>query len=293
MRKLFYIVCFLPFNYHSQKAIVSDEIHSPLTIPLNLSTLFGDICPNHLHMGLDFRTNGVEGVPVFSIREGYVSRIRISRGGYGKVLYVNHPNGHTSVYAHCSKFFENIDSLVSKWQVERQENEIDTNLSAFILPVIKGQQIAFSGNSGSSTGPHLHFEIRETLNEIALNPLEHGFQLIDETPPVIEAIKIVPVSREGFVIENTGIAVPPFLESSKSAENTPIITLPTNQFSNSSSIGIMVKGGDRMKINGNKFDFYKSEVYFNSTLVFKCVMDSVSFDHTRYVNDYCDYKAYK
>ncbi|MFM7636255.1 MAG: M23 family metallopeptidase, partial [Crocinitomicaceae bacterium] len=204
MRKLFYIVCFLPFYYHSQKAIVSDEIHSPLTIPLNLSTLFGDICPNHLHMGLDFRTNGVEGVPVFSIREGYVSRIRISRGGYGKVLYVNHPNGHTSVYAHCSKFFGNIDSLVSKWQVERQENEIDTNLSAFILPVIKGQQIAFSGNSGSSTGPHLHFEIRETLNEIALNPLEHGFQLIDETPPVIEAIKIVPVSREGFVIENTG-----------------------------------------------------------------------------------------
>ncbi len=293
MRKLFCIVCFLPFYYHSQKAIVSDEIHSPLAIPLNLSTLFGDICPNHLHMGLDFRTNGVEGVPIFSIREGYVSRIRVSRGGYGKVLYVNHPNGHTSVYAHCSKFFGNIDSLVSKWQVERQENEIDTNLNALILPVIKGQQIAFSGNSGSSTGPHLHFEIRETLNEIALNPLEHGFQLIDETPPVIEAIKIVPVSREGFVIENIGVAVPPFLESSKSAETTPLITLPTNQFSNSSSIGIMVKGGDRMKINGNKFDFYKSEVYFDSTLVFKCVMDSVSFNHTRYVNDYCDYKAFK
>ena len=293
MRNLFLIVCFLPFFYHSQKAIVSDEIHSPLSIPLVLSGSFGEIRPNHFHTGLDFRTNGVEGIPIFSIKEGYVSRIRVSRGGYGKVLYVNHSNGLTSVYAHCSKFFGNIDSLVTKWQIERIENEIDTNLNEYILPVFKGQQIAFSGNSGSSSGPHLHFEIRETLNEIALNPLEHGIQLIDETPPVIEAIKIVPISKEGFVIENIGIAVPPFLESSKNTGVIPVISLPTNQFSNSSSIGIMVKGGDRMKINGNKFDFYKSEVYFDSTLIFKCVMDSISFEHTRYVNDYCDYKAYK
>ncbi len=293
MRALFYIICFLPFNYTSQKAIVSNEIHSPLSIPLNLSTLFGDICPNHLHMGLDFRTSGIEGIPVFSIREGYISRIRISRGGYGKVLYVNHPNGHTSVYAHCSKFFGVIDSLISQWQVERQENEIDTNLNPSVFPVLKGQQIAFSGNSGSSTGPHLHFEIRETLSEIALNPLEHGFQLIDDTAPVIEAIKIVPISREGFVIENSGIAIPPYSETSKNKEIIPVITLPIPQFSEASSIGIMIKGGDRMKKEGNKFDFYKTEVYFDSTIVFKYVMDSISFDHTRYVNDYCDYQAYK
>jgi hypothetical protein len=292
MFKIIIILAFLPFFNYAQKAIVAENIHTPLGIPLNLSTLFGDICPNHLHMGLDFRTNGVEGIPIYSIREGYISRIRISRGGYGRVLYANHANGQTSVYAHCSIFSKEIDSMVTSWLINREQNEIDTLLSSEAIPIARGELIAFSGNSGSSTGPHLHFEIRETASEIALNPLDHGFTLIDDTAPIIESIKLVPISQEGFEIGSSSIAVTPSLLGSTSGQLAPQISLSTLDFSNNNGFGIMIRGGDRMKINGNKFDFYKTQVFFDSTLVFQSVMDSISFDHTRYVNDYCDYKAY-
>jgi len=293
MRSLLFFFQLVPYYFLSQNAIVSDGIHSPLGLPLNVSSFFGDIRPNHFHMGMDFRTNGVEGIPIYSIREGYVSRIRISRDGYGKVLYVNHPNGQTSVYAHCSKFFGKVDSAVVQWQIQHQQNEIDITLDAFTLPVIKGQQIAYSGNSGNSTGPHLHFEIRETLSETALNPLNHGFRLIDDFAPFIETIKLVPISKQGFVIGNSHISVSPTLDKTKNIEALPHISLTKPTFSEAASVGLLIQGGDKMTINGNKFDIFKSEVYFNNALVYRCVMDSISFDHTCYVNDYCDYQAYR
>ena len=293
MRFLFSYLILLPYLSFTQKASVSSEIHTPLGIPLNLSTLFGDICPNHLHMGLDFRTNGIEGIPIYSIREGYIARIKVSRGGYGRVLYINHPNGQTSVYAHCSKFSTQIDSLFISWQIERMQNEIDTTLLPNYIKVEKGELIAFSGNSGSSTGPHLHFEIRETSTEMALNPLEHGFSLVDKTPPFIEAIQLVPLSSEGFVLNNSKINITPAIYNDEREDIVPRVTLTGESFNGAASFGIMIKGGDRMTSSGNKFDIYKSEVFFNDNLVFKCVMDSISFDHTRYVNDYCDYVSYR
>jgi hypothetical protein len=293
MRTIIQLIALFPLICYSQRAFVSEELHSPLGIPLNLSTMFGDICPNHLHMGLDFRTNGIEGVPIYAIRDGFISRIRISRSGYGKALYLSHPNGQTSVYAHCSIFSNQLDSLVSNWLIQRSENEIDTTLLAGAFTVKKGELIAFSGNSGSSTGPHLHFEIRETASEIALNPLAHGFNLIDESAPFIEAIKIVPTSVEGFALSNFGISVQPILYDSTNFELAPQISLSTATFSTAESFGILLKGGDRMKEKGGKFDLYETNLYFDTLLVFRSVMDSISFDHTRYVNDYCDYQAYR
>jgi len=181
---------FIDINTFSQHVGVDPKYHSPLGIPLQLSAIFGDIRPNHFHMGLDFKTNQKTGISIYSISDGYISRIRISPSGYGRVLYVNHPNGITSVYAHCSAFSKEISEFLKPFQIEAFSNNIDLKLDKDNFPVTKGQLIAYSGNSGSSTGPHLHFELRDTKTEQGLNPLLHGFSITDNYAPAIEAIKV-------------------------------------------------------------------------------------------------------
>ncbi|MFM7681526.1 MAG: M23 family metallopeptidase, partial [Bacteroidota bacterium] len=162
---LFVVFLFIGSKSIAQNATVDSKYHSPLGIPLQLSAIFGDIRPNHFHMGLDFKTNQREGIPIHSISDGYISRIRISPIGYGRVLYIDHPNGITSVYAHCLAFSDKITDFLEPFQVEAFSNNIDLKLLKNELTIQKGEFIALSGNSGSSTGPHLHFEIRDTKTE--------------------------------------------------------------------------------------------------------------------------------
>ena len=151
------------------------DYHPPLGIPLVLTSNFGELRTNHFHMGLDFKTNSKTGYRLYSIDEGYVSRIKVSPYGYGKVIYIDHPNGITSVYAHCSEFKGTIDSLVRQKQIQEQNFEVEIFPGKNVIRVEKGEVIALSGNTGSSTAPHLHFELRDTETEHALNPLHFGF----------------------------------------------------------------------------------------------------------------------
>lgn len=251
-----------------------------------LSAGFGDIRPNHFHMGLDFRTDGKEGIPLYAIADGYISRIRISPSGYGRVIYIDHPNGLTSVYAHCSQFSERINSFVIPTQIQFQQNEIDWKFSPNELPVNKGEQIALSGNSGNSTGPHLHFELRDTKTEHALNPLLHGFHVSDVAPPSLHGIRILAIDENGFVVPGKSLIVP-------LTKNIHRVKLPQDFIQGTDKLGITISVTDPMKSGGHGFGLFSAEVVSSNHEQFGFEMAEISFDDSRYVNNHMDYDEYK
>jgi hypothetical protein len=177
-----YTLCYALFFSHlgSAQILNCDAIWMlPMTSPVELSAGFGDLRPNHFHMGIDIRTAGQVNLPIFAIGDGYVSRMKVSSVGYGWVLYIDHPNGYTSVYAHCNRFAERIQKVYLDTSCMLQNNEIDILLPPNKIQVQKGEQIAFSGNTGGSSGPHLHFEFRNTKSEEILNPLHFGFKKLE------------------------------------------------------------------------------------------------------------------
>jgi hypothetical protein len=164
--------------------------HSPLTIPLRVISNFGGYRENHFHSGLDLSTGGNQGLSVLASAEGYVSRIKIQSGGYGKAIYITHPNGYTTVYAHLNRFSSRIQKRVEEIQYQYKQFEIDYYFQKYELPVTLGEIIALSGNTGNTGGPHLHFEIREEKSEDIINPLLFGFPIHDYSKPIIKSLLI-------------------------------------------------------------------------------------------------------
>ncbi|MFN5678972.1 MAG: M23 family metallopeptidase [Flavobacteriia bacterium] len=168
--------------------------------PVELSAGFGDLRPNHFHMGIDIRTAGKENLPIYAVADGFVSRLKVSSAGYGWVLYIDHPDGYTTVYAHCNQFAERIQKLYLDTSYSLRQNEVDILLPKNKLLVQKGEQIAFSGNTGGSSGPHLHFELRDTKTEHALNPFLHGFSVSDSGTPVLSGIRLYALDENGYEV---------------------------------------------------------------------------------------------
>jgi murein DD-endopeptidase MepM/ murein hydrolase activator NlpD len=256
------------------------------TVKPELSAGFGDIRPNHFHMGLDFRTDGKEGIPLYAIADGYISRIRISPSGYGRVIYIDHPNGLTSVYAHCSQFSDRINSFVLPTQIQFKQNELDWKFSPNELQVNKGEQIALSGNSGNSTGPHLHFELRDTKSEHALNPLLHGFHVSDVAPPSLHGIRLLVIDENGYVISGKSLIVP-------LTKNIHRVKLPQDFVQGTEKIGMTISATDPMKSGGHGFGLFSAEVVSSKHEQFGFEMAEISFDDSRYVNNHMDYDEYK
>ena len=171
----------------------------PLDIPIILSGTFGELRSNHFHSGIDVKTQQREGLKVFATAEGYVSRIKISHWGYGKAVYITHPNGYTTVYGHLKKFDKKIETYLKKKQYEKESFSIQLFPEVHELSVSKGEIIAFSGSTGGFVGAHLHYEIRKTDGAIPINPMLFGFRVTDTKTPSINALYAYPLSYEAQV----------------------------------------------------------------------------------------------
>lgn len=268
------------------------KYHSPLEIPLILSANFGELRPNHFHMGIDFKTNGQEGIKLLAIDDGYVSRIKISPYGYGRAVYINHPNGLTSVYAHCSTLIGKLDSIVKLTQEKEQNFEVEIFLDKDEIPLKRGENFALSGNSGSSTAPHLHFEIRNTKTETALNPLTLGFDIIDTKAPEIKSLKIYGLTEKGYRIQGKSKVIPVFKGKFGHYVGGDLISVPSDFYPEKGGIGIAFEVSDTYNQSQNTLGIYGSYLLVNQDTIFGHKFDSLSFENTKYINSHADYEEF-
>ena len=281
----------LPFFCFSQEN-AKTNYRSPLGIPLVLAANFGELRPNHFHMGLDFKTNGVEGLPLYAIEEGYIARIKISPYGYGKAIYINHPNGITSVYAHCSSFKGKLDSIVKAVQEKEQNFEIELFFVPTDVPIKKGEIIALSGNTGGSTAPHLHFELRDTKTEEAMNPLVYGFEIQDHKSPTIKGLKVYALTDEGYQIPGKSQIVSVSKTNNEYHITGDLLTIPSDYCSEHGGIGFALEVVDQFDAADNICGLYKSVLKSGNDTIFRQQIDKVAFDHSRYINSHKDYHEY-
>jgi hypothetical protein len=281
MKQLFtYLLLLLSAN------AIAQNIVPPLGIPLYLSGNFGELRDNHFHSGIDFKTQGVTGIPVVSVKEGYVARINVSPSGYGRAIYINHPDGTTSVYAHLDKFIPRFEAVIKENQYEKETFALTLYFNSDELPVKQGEKIAYSGNTGSSGGPHLHFEIRETESEIPIDPLPFFKNKIKDTrPPEIRGLMIFPQKNEGTVNGQTK-KVPVTLINDKSGKRVLKESITAR-----GKIGVGIKAFDRMNETSNIYGVNEIILKVDGEVVYHSVMDRFSFDDTRYLNTCIDWDS--
>lgn len=257
---------------------------SPVEFPITLSGNFGELRNDHFHSGIDIRTFKI-GKRVLSAAEGYVSRIKISATGYGRAIYIQHPNGLTTVYGHLNKFNPTIEAVAKSAQYRKQSFEIDINLTKDQLPLKRGELIAYSGNTGSSAGPHLHFEIRDTKSESPLNPLLFNFMIKDNMPPKIFNLFLYPLDKSSSINgKNSRVAYPvTYYNKVYHIKGLPKITLHGN-------IGIALETNDYLNGSWNKCGIYSLVLKLDHNVHSEFSIPEFSFSQSRYVNSHMDYQ---
>jgi len=260
---------------------------SPLKIPLSLSANFGELRADHFHSGLDMRTQGVTGKEVVAAASGYVYRISVSPGGFGKALYIRHPSGFSTVYGHLENFVPEISEYVKQKQYERRSFAVTLFPEKEKFPVEQGELIAFSGNSGSSGGPHLHYEIRNSEIERPVNPLLFDFGVEDKIRPVFENLIVYP-QRRGTVINNNLSGTEIRITGSDGKYKLP----GNNEIKIYGPASFGLKAYDMINNSGYKFSVNSVELSVDSTVIFSYKMDGFSFSESRYINSHIDYGKY-
>lgn len=266
----------------------AQQLRSPLDIPLVLSANFGELRPNHFHSGLDMKTQLAVGKTVRAVADGYVSRISVSPYGYGNALYLNHPDGTTTVYGHLLRFNDSIAAYVRQKQYEAESFRVDFTLPPGRFPVKAGQEIALSGNSGSSGGPHLHFEIRDTRTEEPLDPLVcYKDRITDTRPPRIRSVRIYPLNDKGVV---NGGTQPVTLQVHTGKDGRAVLS---GEISAWGEIGFAVRAYDAMDGTENIYGVKDVRLTSGDTLLFHSRIDRYAFHETRYINSLIDYGFYR
>ena len=276
MHKKFYIyftyIFLLNFSGYTQ------NYTNPLNIDLILSGTFGELRSNHFHAGIDLKTKGVEGLNVYSIADGYISRVKVSSFGYGKVIYIAHYDGNTSVYAHLKEFSHKIDSIVKIEQYKNKKFELDYYLQKDAIKVKQKEIIGKSGNSGSSAGAHLHFEIRDSKTQKPINPLYFDFKIKDEIKPNIKKLKVYNFNNKN------------------NHQTFDVVKKDNNNYSINDTIhtdgefGIGISTYDKSNYAYNKNGVYSIKLYVDEKLTFHFIADTLDFITSRFINAHIDYQ---
>lgn len=279
------LIVLLTHTSFGQQSPADGNYRQPMDIPLLPSGTFGELRTDHFHSGFDFRTQGVEGQKIVAIADGYVSRIGIAPGGFGKAIYIDHPaTGQTSVYAHLQHFNKAIDAYVKEAQYKAEQFQVNLEPEAGLFKVKKGDIIGYSGNSGSSGGPHLHFEIRDTRTQWPLNPAKYGIKVKDFIRPAITKLMVYPADslaringhRKQQVYEVQGWGEQHVLKDKATVLAYGNIAFGISTF-------------DMHNDCPNKNGVYSVELFIDSVKVFGFTADKFSFDETRYINSLIDY----
>ena len=278
MRLLVTIIIIILFSLNN---LFSQEKSSPVEIPILLSGTFGEFRKTHFHTGIDIKTQGKEGLKIRAIDDGDLIRVKVSTSGYGKAVYIRHYDGTTSVYAHMKKFSPKIQHIIKRLQYEKKRYEIEKFFKEGEIKLKKSEIIGISGNTGGSSGPHLHFELRDTKMEKPLNPLKYGYYVADTIPPNIQDIFIYKSLKENFLkkikIELTR------KKNLYSLNDTIEIT---------GILGFGYSGYDRQNSSYNRNGIYKRDLIINGKSVFTYKFDDLTFQDGKKIDLLIDYKAY-
>jgi murein DD-endopeptidase MepM/ murein hydrolase activator NlpD len=271
----------------SQNSYPLVDFRSPLDIvPPALSGSFGELRSNHFHSGIDFRTNQRQGYPIYAVGDGYISRLRVQNSGFGLAVYINHPNGYTSVYGHMQRFNPKIAQQVKSIQYAKKSYELDEFPSSVLLPVRKGEIIGYSGNSGSSGGPHLHFEIRDTKTEATINPQLFGIEIPDNIPPVIGSMYVYRLNGKPF---NEFIPKQYF---QLSGGNGTYKLNSVNTINLSGEVGFGIVVSDRHNGASGNNGVYSIELELDGKPVYTSALEKFQFQNSRAINSHIDYPTY-
>ncbi len=278
---ILFSVCSLSFK--GATVYPKGVFRNPVGHPIVLAGNFGELRPNHFHAGLDIK--GELGEPVYAAADGYVSKIQVLPRGYGKIVYITHENGYTTAYAHLDHFSVQIESLVYAEQEKKEEFEVVVTPAPGNMYVHKGDVIAYLGMSGTTFGPHLHFEVRHTASGDAVNPLVFGFEadLVDHIPPTLTLMKIYETNAEGFSARSTTKKIAKISDNEFKLEGTDTVLINTDY------VGFAVKSFDQADNSANLFGLYGLEVYDNGSLIFSFDMERFQYDDNRAVNAHIDY----
>jgi Peptidase family M23 len=285
MKLILFFSLFTATILSAQNNYPQDYFGSPLEIPLILSGNFADLRSNHFHSGLDIKTQQRVGLKVLASADGYVSRIKIQHYGYGKTLYITHPNGYTTVYAHLSEYSPEIEAYVKKHQYKIESYEMEVFPNNEELLVKKGTLVAYSGNSGGSGGPHLHFEIRNK-EELAMNPMLFGIDIKDTSKPVINSLYAYPLGDSASI------------NKSNTKQKLKLTPLKNGEYISESveafgKIGFAVNAFDRQDLGANANGVYNMKTFLNGNECFEVDFSKFAFDETLKINGFIDYAHFK
>ena len=256
---------------------------NPLAIPIQLAANFGELRTDHWHMGLDIRTDQKENRPVYAAADGYIAHIGIRPQSFGRFIIINHPNGLSTLYAHLNNFFAELEQYVSEQQYRQESWAIELDFTNRNFPLKKGQFIAYSGNTGGSQGPHLHFEIFDTKTTKRLNPLLFGFPIEDKVPP--DLVKLAIYDRNYSVYEQT----PQFYWLKNTDSGYIIPKIPVLK-TGSDKISFAIQAFDKMSGSVNPDGIYSANIYLDGLPLIGFAMDSIDYNETLYVNAHIDYR---
>jgi murein DD-endopeptidase MepM/ murein hydrolase activator NlpD len=269
-------------QFFEKKEYPQQYFQWPVAAKIALVANFGELRPNHFHMGLDCRTDQAENKPVYAAAEGFIAKVKIEASGFGRSIYINHPNGLSTLYAHLNDFNPALEQYVKEQQYLLQKWNVTLDIPAKMFPVAKGTLIAYSGNTGGSQGPHLHFEIRDTKTDKVLNPLLFGFPITDNIAPNVLRLAVYDRSKSTFeqtpkiypLKKVNGVYVPVF---GKLLINAPKVSFAITAY-------------DRYTGSTNQNGIYEAVLYDNNKAIAGFQIDSISYLETRYLNAHIDYK---